>query len=62
MLSTYSSSIERRTLDDNDNSKILIIRLLKNVLYNRDRNTSFNHALIRLIAKNRYDNYRFKTS
>ncbi len=57
MLSTYSFSIERRTLGDNDNSRILVIRLLKNVLYNRDQNTSFNHVLIRLITRNRYDNY-----
>ncbi len=61
MLSTYSPSIERRTLDDNGNSRILITKLSKNVLYNRDRDTSSNHVSIRLIARNRYDSYRFKT-
>jgi len=61
MLSTYSPSIERRTLDDNNNSRILVTKLLKDVLYNRNQDTSSNHALIRLITRNRYDSYRFKT-
>jgi len=57
MLLTYSSSIERRTLGDNGNSRILIIKLLKNVLYNCNQDTSFDYALIQLIIRNRYNSY-----
>jgi len=57
MLSIYLFSIEQRTLNSNSNLKILITKLLKNILYNYNGNISSNYILVRLIVKNCYNSY-----